>query len=156
MGTIVGSAMFNILVIVALAAAVTREALAIDWRPVVRDCAFYSLSILMLYVYFQDSGISKGEALSMVIAYVVYILFMVFNQRIFSMCGNGEPSGDTAPSSSAAVSPSSTGGKEVEAKRKLSLHAPKPSGKGRDTMIPVIHKHTFSGNDADVEEAKRE
>ena len=36
-GTIVGSAMFNILVIVALAAAVTPHELPIDWRPIARD-----------------------------------------------------------------------------------------------------------------------
>ena len=41
MGTIVGSAMFNILVIVALSAAATTEVLTIDWRPVCRDCGFY-------------------------------------------------------------------------------------------------------------------
>ena len=41
MGTIVGSAMFNILVIVALSSAVAGGTLNIDWRPVVRDCGFY-------------------------------------------------------------------------------------------------------------------
>jgi len=40
-GTIVGSAMFNILVIVALSALVIQDAeLLIDWRPMARDCFF--------------------------------------------------------------------------------------------------------------------
>ena len=41
-GTIVGSAMFNILVIVALSAAVATTEPLIDWRPITRDVGFYS------------------------------------------------------------------------------------------------------------------
>ena len=41
-GTIVGSAMFNILIIVALSAAVVPGSVLIDWRPVVRDSVSYT------------------------------------------------------------------------------------------------------------------
>lgn len=85
-GTIVGSAMFNILIIVAMAAAATTEVLDIDWRPVVRDCGFYSLSILELILFFQDGQIMWWEGLIMTLSYGLYILFMVFNEKVFARC----------------------------------------------------------------------
>jgi K+-dependent Na+/Ca+ exchanger-like protein len=85
-GTIVGSAMFNILVIVAMAAASATEELKIDWRPVVRDCSFYSISILTMIIFFQDGRIYWWEGLIMVIIYFLYILFMTQNEKIFKMC----------------------------------------------------------------------
>ena len=45
-GTIVGSALFNILVIIG-ASAIVRKAF-IAWQPIIRDTIFYSLSILLL------------------------------------------------------------------------------------------------------------
>lgn len=85
-GTIVGSAMFNILIIVAMAAAATTEVLDIDWRPVVRDCSFYTLSILELILFFLDGKIVWWEGLIMTLSYGLYILFMVFNEKIFAQC----------------------------------------------------------------------
>lgn len=85
-GTIVGSAMFNILVIVAMAAAATTEVLDIDWRPVVRDCSFYGVSIALMILFFNDGIIVWWEAMIMVLCYALYILFMVFNEKIFKMC----------------------------------------------------------------------
>lgn len=85
-GTIVGSAMFNILVIVAMAAASTKETLHIDWRPVVRDCGFYAASIATLIIFFNDGRIYWWEGLIMTLIYVLYIVFMIFNERIFKKC----------------------------------------------------------------------
>eukprot|EP00924_Labyrinthula_sp_SR-Ha-C_P002097 augustus_masked-scaffold_19-processed-gene-0.34-mRNA-1 protein AED:0.06 eAED:0.06 QI:0/-1/0/1/-1/1/1/0/530 len=50
-GTIVGSAMFNILIIVALTAAVTKGRVKLDWRPIFRDVSFYLYSIGLLVIY---------------------------------------------------------------------------------------------------------
>lgn len=85
-GTIVGSAMFNILVIVAMAAASTKEVLDIDWRPVVRDCGFYSASIATMIIFFQDGRIYWWEGLIMTSIYFVYIGFMTQNAKIFKKC----------------------------------------------------------------------
>ena len=88
-GTIVGSAMFNILVIVALSCAVagaSGASLLIDWRPVARDVTFYCTSIVMLAVFFNDGKVETWEAVVMVLGYGLYILFMVYNERILSQC----------------------------------------------------------------------
>lgn len=88
-GTIVGSAMFNILVIVALSAAVAGTngaTIEIDWRPVCRDVTFYSYSILLLTIVFLDSEVMWWEGLIMVISYAIYIVFMKYNSQILARC----------------------------------------------------------------------
>ncbi|CAM9857685.1 unnamed protein product [Ascophyllum nodosum] len=88
-GTIVGSAMFNILVIVALSAAVAGrggKSIPIDWRPVSRDVIFYLLSIVLLSMVYLDSEVRWWEGLIMTLSYGLYILFMVYNERILGSC----------------------------------------------------------------------
>ena len=89
MGTIVGSAMFNILVIVALSAAVAGKAgssLSIDYRPVTRDVCFYLYSIVILAIFFDDGKIVLYESLIMWMSYLAYIGFMVKNEMFLGMC----------------------------------------------------------------------
>lgn len=88
-GTIVGSAMFNILVIVALSAAVAGRngnSILIDWRPVSRDVIFYSYSILVLTLVFLDSEVQWWEGFLMVLSYGFYIVFMKYNSFILGHC----------------------------------------------------------------------
>ena len=56
-GTIVGSAMFNILVIVALSAAAVDDEILIDWRPVTRDVFFFVASIIGFFLAMEGNGI---------------------------------------------------------------------------------------------------
>ncbi|CAM9508671.1 unnamed protein product [Chrysoparadoxa australica] len=89
MGTIVGSAMFNILVIVALSAAVVGTAgasILVDWRPVSRDVAWYSYSILLLALFLLDGQIKTWEAMVMTFSYGFYVLFMRYNSKILAHC----------------------------------------------------------------------
>lgn len=74
-GTIVGSAIFNILVIIG-ASALYRQA-KLNWQPVVRDTMFYALSIVMLLVAFWDGKIVLQEALVFVGMYVAYLVAVV-------------------------------------------------------------------------------
>jgi len=78
MGTIVGSALFNVLVIIG-AAAIVRKAV-LSWQPVIRDTFFYALSILMLIYAFRDGQIDFSESIIFVALYVIYII-MVMNWR---------------------------------------------------------------------------
>lgn len=52
-GTIVGSAMFNILVIIAASGVVAHEPLVVDWRPMMRDISFYIASIVLVLIFFR-------------------------------------------------------------------------------------------------------
>ena len=77
-GTIVGSALFNILVIIG-ASAIVRKAF-IAWQPVIRDIIFYSLSILLLIYAFWDGKITLLESIAFLALYVVYVI-AVLNWR---------------------------------------------------------------------------
>ena len=88
-GTIVGSAVFNILVIIALAAAMSKEDLLIDWRPFLRDCCFYSMSVVLLFVFVLYGSFTWLHSLVLVLFYGLYVLFMVFNEKLLAKCGDG-------------------------------------------------------------------
>ena len=80
MATIVGSALFNILVIIGVAAIVRKAVLA--WQPVIRDMIFYSLSIIMLVVAFWDGTIDLFEATLFVALYVIYVMAVISWRKI--------------------------------------------------------------------------
>ncbi len=77
-GTIVGSAIFNVLVIIGAAA--MFKAVKLQWKPVLRDLLFYILTILLLLLSFSDGKIVLLEAISFVGLYLVYV-FSVVNWR---------------------------------------------------------------------------
>lgn len=78
-GTIVGSAIFNILVIVGASVMYRRSKLT--WQPVLRDLIFYALSIILLLLSFWDGKIVVIEAILFVILYVVYIIIVFYWQK---------------------------------------------------------------------------
>lgn len=73
-GTIVGSAIFNILVIIGLTACLSGQTLLIDWRPLVRDTAWYCLSIILLILSVFDREIQWYDALILLSGYVLYVI----------------------------------------------------------------------------------
>ena len=77
-GTIVGSALFNVLVIIGASAYVKRAIVA--WQPVVRDLIFYALSILALLWAFYDGVIDLVNAVVLLALYGAYLI-AVFNWR---------------------------------------------------------------------------
>ncbi|MCB0473320.1 MAG: calcium/sodium antiporter [Flavobacteriaceae bacterium] len=81
-GTIVGSAIFNVLVITG-AAVVVRQAFII-WQPVIRDMLFYSLSIVLLLFTFRDGTVTLYEILIFLLLYVVYIIAVVNWKKLFN------------------------------------------------------------------------
>jgi len=80
-GTIIGSAVFNILAIIGAVGLVKRSFLA--WQPVFRDLLFYSLSIIVLIIVFYDHKIELYEALIFVAMYVLYIYAVIYWRKIF-------------------------------------------------------------------------
>lgn len=80
-GTIVGSAIFNILVITGASVAV-RKAFII-WQPVIRDMLFYSLSILLLLFTFKDGIVSLIEIVLFLTLYLTYIIAVLNWKKLF-------------------------------------------------------------------------
>ncbi len=71
-GTIVGSAIFNILVIIGASSAFRKAKLT--WQPVIRDLLFYIVTIILLLASFWDGQIVLAEALTFLGMYVIYII----------------------------------------------------------------------------------
>ncbi|KAG8012684.1 Sodium/potassium/calcium exchanger 2 [Nibea albiflora] len=81
-GTIVGSAVFNILFVIGMCALFSREVLHLTWWPLFRDVSFYILDLILLILFFLDNVIMWWESLMLVTSYTVYVIFMKFNVQI--------------------------------------------------------------------------
>ncbi|XP_068894686.1 sodium/potassium/calcium exchanger Nckx30C isoform X2 [Tenebrio molitor] len=79
-GTIVGSAVFNILFVIGMCAIFSKTVLSLTWWPLFRDCFFYSLSLITLIIFFRDNHIYWYEALVLFTFYIAYVSFMKWNQ----------------------------------------------------------------------------
>ncbi|XP_074601614.1 sodium/potassium/calcium exchanger 4-like [Brevipalpus obovatus] len=80
-GTIVGSAVFNILFVIGLCAILTAST-PLNWWPVARDSTYYTFTVLVLIIVAYDGEVNKYESCFMLILYVVYIIIMHFNVQI--------------------------------------------------------------------------
>jgi len=78
-GTIVGSAVFNVLFVIAACAFASASALQLTAWPLIRDTVFYSISLMLLVGFFTDNKIYWWEALILFLWYGAYVLFMKFN-----------------------------------------------------------------------------
>lgn len=83
-GTIVGSAVFNVLAVPACCGLFANMVLDLEWWPVTRDSVMYGLSVILLIVFLKDGKIYFSEALILVLAYIFYILLMAFNNSLSS------------------------------------------------------------------------
>ncbi|XP_048827367.1 sodium/potassium/calcium exchanger 2-like isoform X2 [Brienomyrus brachyistius] len=81
-GTIVGSAVFNILFVIGMCALFSKEILNLTWWPLFRDVSFYILDLIMLIIFFLDNYISYWESLALLTAYASYVIFMKFNSTV--------------------------------------------------------------------------
>ncbi|XP_077988461.1 sodium/potassium/calcium exchanger 5-like [Glandiceps talaboti] len=78
-GTIVGSAVFNLLCIVSLCGLLAGMVINLTWWPLIRDSVFYLISIFVLILVMMDGIVQWFEALWLLILYVIYIIAMYFN-----------------------------------------------------------------------------
>lgn len=81
-GTIVGSAVFNILFVIGACAICSQNVLQLTWWPLFRDCSFYSISLITLIVFFKDNVIELYEAVVLFLLYFAYVTFMKWNQPV--------------------------------------------------------------------------
>ncbi|XP_073712545.1 sodium/potassium/calcium exchanger 4 isoform X1 [Misgurnus anguillicaudatus] len=86
-GTIVGSAVFNILCIIGVCGIFAGQVVLLTWWAVFRDSSFYIMAVVALIVFIYDEKIVWWESLILVVMYAVYILIMKFNapmQKFFT------------------------------------------------------------------------
>uniref|UniRef100_G3Q0C0 Solute carrier family 24 member 6a n=1 Tax=Gasterosteus aculeatus TaxID=69293 RepID=G3Q0C0_GASAC len=78
-GTIVGSAVFNILVIIGLCGIFSGQTISLSWWPLFRDAVFYILSIVVLITVIYDEKVMWWETIILISMYGIYITIMKFN-----------------------------------------------------------------------------
>ncbi|XP_076581594.1 sodium/potassium/calcium exchanger 2 isoform X8 [Chaetodon auriga] len=81
-GTIVGSAVFNILFVIGMCAIFSKEILNLTWWPLFRDVSFYILGLILLIIFFLDNIISVWESVTLLSGYAAYVIFMKFNSKV--------------------------------------------------------------------------
>ncbi|XP_028839763.1 sodium/potassium/calcium exchanger 3 [Denticeps clupeoides] len=81
-GTIVGSAVFNILVIIGVCGIFAGQTVVLTWWSLFRDSLYYILSVLALILVIYDERVVWWESMLLISMYGVYILIMKFNAPI--------------------------------------------------------------------------
>ena len=114
-GTIVGSAIFNILIIIAVTAALAGQVLELDWKPLARDSFWYSIAIAELLIFTMDEKITTLEAAIFVLSYVGYLVWMVYNKRIFDWMDDKFPNMAIDRDAQAAAEQAAAGGGAAKA-----------------------------------------
>ncbi|KAK5866596.1 hypothetical protein PBY51_020775 [Eleginops maclovinus] len=80
-GTIVGSAVFNILCIIGVCGFFAGQAVKLSHWALLRDSIYYTFSITALIVFIHDEEVCWWESLILILMYAIYILIMKFNGR---------------------------------------------------------------------------
>ncbi|KAI9542325.1 hypothetical protein NQZ68_020672 [Dissostichus eleginoides] len=83
-GTIVGSAVFNILVIIGLCGIFAGHTVVLTWWSLFRDSTYYILSVLALIMVIYDATVVWWESLLLMTMYGIYIIIMKFNSQILA------------------------------------------------------------------------
>jgi len=89
-GTIIGSAVFNVLFVIGTCALCSPEPLQLTWFPLARDSFFYAIDLLVVTVIFLDEEVFWAEALILFALYVAYATFMKFSERIEAWARKGQ------------------------------------------------------------------
>jgi sodium/potassium/calcium exchanger 2 len=85
-GTIVGSAVFNILFVIGMCSLLSHEVLQLTWWPLFRDSSFYALALLVLAIFVGAKGsgeIDLVEAEILFVMYLGYIFLMSKNEQLY-------------------------------------------------------------------------
>ncbi|CAH1112553.1 unnamed protein product [Psylliodes chrysocephalus] len=76
---VIGSAVFNIMFVIACCGLCSSAVVYLNWWPLCRDCFFYAVSILVMLVVIFDKKISWIESLVMIFTYLIYCIVLHFN-----------------------------------------------------------------------------
>lgn len=96
-GSIIGSSCFNLIAVPAVcafvASATFTHKLTISPYPVIRNSAFYAITILVLLLIIKDNKVDIPEAVILLLFFVMYMAFMIF-------CAQGNSSNSSSSSGS--------------------------------------------------------
>ncbi|XP_005191595.1 probable sodium/potassium/calcium exchanger CG1090 [Musca domestica] len=79
---VIGSAVFNIMFVISVCALCSGTVCQLNWWPLVRDCFFYCVSILVMLIIIFNDVISCFESVVMLLFYVIYCVALCFNTEL--------------------------------------------------------------------------
>lgn len=79
-GSIVGSAIFNLLVIIGAVAMVKKTKLT--WQPMIRDLLFYAIAVALLVLFIWNGVFTINEAVIFLGVYVIYVIAVIYWRKI--------------------------------------------------------------------------
>mmetsp|Transcript_14719 Transcript_14719/g.31961 ORF Transcript_14719/g.31961 Transcript_14719/m.31961 type:complete len:906 (+) Transcript_14719:68-2785(+) len=85
-GTIVGSAVFNVLFVIACCSLFSKEVLKLTWWPLFRDSTYYAIGLVVLAIFVgvvSVGEIEMWEAIVLFVMYLGYVLIMAYNKKIY-------------------------------------------------------------------------
>eukprot|EP00753_Platysulcus_tardus_P018171 PLAT6755.2.p1 GENE.PLAT6755.2~~PLAT6755.2.p1 ORF type:complete len:678 (+),score=402.06 PLAT6755.2:51-2084(+) len=82
-GTIVGSAVFNVLAVIGTCAVSSLAPLELTWWPLARDTTVYCITLLSLVGFFADGTILWYESLTLLLLYLFYVFVMSRNVQLY-------------------------------------------------------------------------
>lgn len=84
-GTIVGSAVFNVLFVIGMCVMFTPERfspLKLTWWPLFRDCTYYVFTLITLAIFMYDGVIQTWEAAIQLCMYFGYVFMMSYSEQL--------------------------------------------------------------------------
>merc|ERR1719454_692937 len=82
-GTIVGSAVFNVLFVIGLCGFAAKTPIKLTWWPLARDCSYYIFGLSVLAMFSKTGGeIELWEAIILFVGYLGYCSLMYHNPQI--------------------------------------------------------------------------
>lgn len=81
-GTVVGSAVYNIAFVIGICGLCARRIIYLNWWPLFRDSMFYLISIVALLVVMYNEVVTWPESVAMLLLYGAYIGFMFVNKHV--------------------------------------------------------------------------
>lgn len=84
---VIGSAVFNILFVIAVCGLFATSALYLNWWPLVRDCFFYTLSILIMLIAIANERVNWYDILTLFTFYRILFNFYILTFFFFYFFG---------------------------------------------------------------------
>jgi len=87
-GTIIGSAVFNVLFVIAMCSVFAKEVLNLSWWPLFRDAFCYAIGLVVLIIFVgvtSPTEIELWEAIVLFVLYLCYIAIMWKNRQLYKL-----------------------------------------------------------------------
>ncbi|KAI5693488.1 hypothetical protein M8J75_000185 [Diaphorina citri] len=79
---VIGSAVFNIMFVIAVCGLFSGSVSYLNWYPLCRDCAFYAISILVMLIAIYNEKVNWFESVLMLLTYVLYCFILYHNKLV--------------------------------------------------------------------------